>query len=292
MNSPRDAGSKASGVRSIERAVAILKAFSLEEEELGVTELSQKLDLHKSTVSRLLASLQREGLVEENPVTRKYRLGIALVTLGELVLQRLDVTQVARPLMQGLADTTQETVNLAVRDRDEVVNVAQVPSPQAVRYIGWIGRRAPLHCTSTGKVLLAHLPTPEQEEIIARGLPQYTPSTITHPNLLRQELARVREQGYAIGHEEFEIGLNAIAAPVYNHTGDVIAAISASGPSFRLSPDRFSTVADHVQQAALTLSRQLGCNRSADSSDSAMPGKQMGGGDSSTFPENPGAEGR
>jgi DNA-binding IclR family transcriptional regulator len=259
-NSPRNVGSKTSGVQSIERAIAILKAFSLEEEELGVTELSQRLNLHKSTVSRLLASLQREGLVEENPVTRKYRLGMALVTLGGLVLQRLDVTQIARPLMQALADTTQETVNLAVRDQDEAVIVAQIPSPQAVRYTGWIGRRTPLHCTSTGKVLLAYLSTTDQEAIIARGFPRYTPNTITSPDFLSRELIRVREQGYAVSREEFEIGLNEMAAPVRDHTGEVVAAIGVSGPAFRLSVERFSTIASHAQQSALVLSGQLGCN--------------------------------
>jgi len=249
---------KTSSVQSIERAIAILKAFSTEKEELGVTELSRELDLHKSTVSRLLSSLQREGLVEENLVTRKYRLGMALVTLGGLALQRLDVTQAARPLMQALAEATQETVILAVKDGDEAVNVAQIPSSQLVKHIEWIGRRTPLHCTGVGKVLLAYSPVGEQKAFIARGLPRFTPDTITDPDLLRQELAQVREQGFAIGQGEFEVGLNAIAAPVYAHTGKVVAALSASGPAFRLSPERFPSLAEHVLRTARTLSGQLG----------------------------------
>jgi DNA-binding IclR family transcriptional regulator len=274
LNSPRNVGSKTSSVQSIERAIAILKAFTLENEELGVTELSQRLDLHKSTVSRLLASLQREGLVEENSVTRKYRLGMALVTLGGLVLQRLDMAQVARPLMQTLTDTTQETVSLAVRDRDEVVTIAQLPSPQPVRYIGWAGRRVPFHCTSTGKVLLAHLPMAEQKAIIARGLPRHTPNTIVSPDLLCSELTQVRERGYAASQEEFETGLNEVAAPIRDHTQGVVAAISVSGPAFRLSAERFSTVASHTRQAALTVSLRLGCNSSANLPDSpAISGK-------------------
>ncbi len=259
-NSPSQADARTSGVQSIERAIAILKAFSPKREELGVTELSRQLNLHKSTVSRLLASLQREGLVEENPVTRKYRLGMVLVTLGGLVLQRLDVTQAARPLMQALATATQETVILAVKDRDKAVSVAQVPSPQTVKHIGWIGRRDPLHCTAIGKVLLAYSPVAEQEVIISHGLPRYTPDTITDPSLLFQELTQVREQDYAIGREEFELGLNAIAAPIYDHRGEVVAAISISGPAFRLSPDRFPALAGQVKQTARTLSGQLGCS--------------------------------
>jgi DNA-binding IclR family transcriptional regulator len=263
MNLPRNAASKASGVQSVERAVSILKAFSSETTELGVTELSHQLNLHKSTVSRLLASLEREGLVESNPLTRKYRLGVALVTLGGLVLQRLNMMQSALPHLQALANTTQETVNLAIRDRDEAVNIAEIPSPQTVRYIGWVGRRLPLHCTSTGKVLLAHLAADEQEAIIMRGLTRYAPNSITSPGELRQELTTIREQGYAICNDEYDIDLNGVAAPVRDHTRAVVAVVSISGPAFRLSPDRFSSIASHVQQTALKLSRQLGCNDSA-----------------------------
>ena len=255
---PDTAVPKTSSVQSIERAMAILKAFSTEKEEMGVTELSRQLDLHKSTVSRLLASLQREGLVEENAVTRKYRLGMALVTLGGLVLQRLDVAQTARPLMAALSDTTQETVIVAIIDGYEAVNVAQIPSPQIVKHIEWIGRRTPLHPTAAGKVLLAYLPADGQEDFIARGLPRYTPNTITAPDLLCQELERVREQGFATCREEFEVGLNTIAAPIYDHTGDVVAAVSVSGPAVRLSPERFPSLTEHVLHTARTLSGQLG----------------------------------
>jgi len=258
VESPGNAVPKSSSVQSIERAMAILKAFSREEEELGVTEISRRLNLHKSTVSRLLTSLKQEGLVEEDLITRKYRLGMALVTFGGLVLQRLDVTQAARPLMQALSSITQETVTLAVKDGDEAVNIAQVPSSQMVKHVEWIGRRRPLHCTAVGKVLLAHMPTVELETIISRGLDRYTPNTITAPDLLHQELAKANRQGYATGREEFEIGLNAIAAPIYDHTQGVVAAISVSGPAFRLSLDRFPSLAEQVQRSALALSKQLG----------------------------------
>ena len=258
MEPPDTVVAKTSAVQSIERAIAILKAFSLEKEELGVTELSRKLDLHKSTVSRLLTSLQREGLVEENMVTRKYRLGMGLVTLGGLVLQRLDVTQAGRPLMQKLAEASQETVILAVKDGDEAVSVAQIPSSQLVKHIEWIGRRTPLHCTAVGKVLLAYSPGTEQKAFIASGLTRYTPDTIADPDVLCQHLAQVRQQGFATDQGEFEVGLNAIAAPIYAHTGGAVAALSISGPAFRLSPERFPALTEDVLHTAHTLSRQLG----------------------------------
>jgi DNA-binding IclR family transcriptional regulator len=244
-----------------------LKAFSSEKAELGVTELSHQLNLHKSTVSRLLASLQHEGFVEENPVTRKYRLGMALVTLGGLVVQRLDITQNALPYMRELADVTQETVNLAVRDWDEAVNIAEVPSPQPVRYTGWVGRRVPLHCTSTGKILLAYLPSAERDALITRELAKCTPNTMTESDELRQELARVRKRGYAVCREEYDVGLNGVAAPIQDHTQGVVAVVNVAGPAFRLSPDRFATVAAHVLRTAAELSRQLGCDATIKLSD-------------------------
>jgi DNA-binding IclR family transcriptional regulator len=183
---------------------------------------------------------------------------MALVTLGGLVLQRLDMAQAARPLMRALADTTQETITMAIIDGYEAVNVAQVPSPQIVKHIEWVGRRTPLHPTAAGKVLLAYLPAAGQEDFIARGLPRYTPDTITAPDLLCQELERVREQGFATCREEFEVGLNEVAAPIRDHTREVVASISVSGPAFRLSPDRTPSVVEQVQHIARTLSGQLG----------------------------------
>jgi DNA-binding IclR family transcriptional regulator len=145
-----------------------------------------------------------------------------------------------------------------VKDGDEAVNIVQVPSPQMVKHIEWIGRRRPLHCTAVGKVLLACMPVAELQTIISGGLHPYTPNTIIDPELLCQELARVSEQGYATGKEEFEIGLNAIAAPVHDNTQEVVAALSVSGPAFRLSPDRFPAMAEYIQTCALAVSRQIG----------------------------------
>jgi DNA-binding IclR family transcriptional regulator len=270
VKSSGDLAPRTSSVQSIERAISILKAFSMEKEELGVTELSHQLNLHKSTVSRLLTSLRREGLVEENMVTRKYRLGMALVTLGGLVLQRLDLTQAARPLMHELCSATQETVILAIKDGCEAVNVAQVPSPQIVKHIEWIGRRTPLHCTAVGKVLLAYAPAAEREAIIKAGLAGYTSRTLTGPDALCQELGWVREHGYAVGQEEFETGLNSVAAPVRDHTGDLVASISVSGPAFRMASERLPSIAEQAQGSARALSEQLGYR--IDAQDSAPEG--------------------
>ncbi|MBC7251198.1 MAG: IclR family transcriptional regulator [Anaerolineae bacterium] len=251
--------SRGSVIRSVEKAIAILKAFSMEKPELSVTELSQQLALHKSTVSRLLTTLEKGGLVEQNPETGKYRLGVVLIGLAGLVVAHADIREIARPLLRQLAQETQETVNLAVLDGDEVVNIEQIlPDKRQVKNIGWVGRRTPLHCVSTGKILLAYQPSEEIERIITKGLSQRTDKTITDPDQLREELANIRRQGYATGLEELEEGLNAVAAPVRNHDGEVVAAVSVSGPSYRVSPERIPALAQLAMRTTEEISRQLG----------------------------------
>ncbi len=246
-------------VKSVGRAVAILRSFSLEEPELSVTLLSRRLNIHKSTVSRLLSTLESESLVDRDPETGRYRLGVGLIELASLVVLHTDLRQVARPLLRQLAEDTQETVNLAVLSGDVVINIEQMlPNKRQVKNIGWVGRRTPLHCVSTGKALLAYQPEEEIAHIIAKGLPRYTDKTITDPDQLREELMKVRRQGYAIGSEELELGLNAVAAPVRNHEGEVIAAVSVSGPSYRISLQKIPELAELVKQTAGQVSRQLG----------------------------------
>ncbi len=235
-----------------------MKAFSEEEPELGVTELSQRLELPKSTVYRLLASLQRGGLVDQDPETEKYRLGIELVRLAGLVLKQIDVRQIARPYLHSLAETSEETVNLTVLTGDgKVINIDGIPSPRMVRNVGWIGREMLPHCISSGKVLLAYLPQQQLERILAKGLPRFTDKTITDPVRLQEELNQVRQQGYAVAQEELEVGLSAVAAPIRNHEGTVIAVISVSGPSFRLS-EKISELAQLTKRTADEISYQLG----------------------------------
>ena len=237
--------SQSSLIKSVEKAIAILNAFTIERPELSVTELSQQLALHKSTVSRLLSTLEGGGLVEQNPETGKYHLGAALLGLGALVRAHADMREIARPHLRQLAQEAQETVNLAVLDGDEVINIKQIlPQKRQVKNIGWVGGRTPPHCVSTGKVLLAYRPQEDVGRIIAQGLPCRTDKTITDPGRLREELANIRQRGYATGLEELEEGLNAVAAPVRDHTGEVLAAVSVSGPSYRVSLEKISELAD------------------------------------------------
>ena len=245
-------------IQSVDRAVAILNAFSTNEAQLGVTELSHRLGLHKSTVHRLLASLEKGGLVERDPRNRKYSLGIRLIELAGTMLNSRNLPQVVRPYLHYLADAVEELTYLAYRVGDEVLNVEQVPGPHLVQSVGWQGRRFPLHCTSAGKIFLAYMPEKEVERILAKGLPSATPRTVTDPADLRYQLERVREQGYATAFEEMEEGTNGIAVPITSPKAEVIAAIAVAGPSYRFTPERAMSHLDVIRSVAREVSHRLG----------------------------------
>jgi len=245
-------------IQSVQRATRLLKAFENGPTEQGVSELSRRVALHKSTVSRLLATLEREGLLERVPETDKYRLGFMLVRLAGQVAHFGDVRAAARPLMIELTARSRETVHLAVLDGDEVVNVEQISGPHLVRDTNWVGRRTPLNCVANGKALLAFLPPRDTDRILAGSLPRFTERTITDPQRLRAELATVRERGYAHALGEIEEGLNAVAAPVRDAAGTVVAAVSISGPAYRVTADRIAALGALVVGAAAQISTRLG----------------------------------
>ena len=245
-------------IQSVNRAISILNAFSIDEAQLGVTELSHRLGLHKSTVHRLLKSLEKGGLVERDPRNRKYSLGIRLIELAGTMLNSRNVPQVVRPYLHYLADAVEELTYLAYRVGDEVLNVEQVPGPHLVQSVGWQGRRTPLHSTSAGKIFLAYMPEKELERVLEKGLLGTTSRTITEPADLRYELERVREQGYATSYEELEEGTNAIAVPITSPSDEVIAAIGVVGPSYRFTPERSMSHLDVIRSVAREISHRLG----------------------------------
>jgi DNA-binding IclR family transcriptional regulator len=244
-------------IRSVTKAIQALRLLA-EAGELGVSELGRRMRAHKSTVSRLLATLERHGMVSRNPQNERFGLGPALISLAGAALQRLDLRATAREHLERLAEQTRETVNLAILDGDQVVNIEKLPSPHYIRDIGWIGRRTPLHCTATGKALIAHLGRPELRRLLGSRLKRFTPHTITDWAELEAELAEIRRLGYAIGREELEPGLVAIAAPVYDLAGRVAAAVSVSGPSFRMTTAMVAECSHHITGAAGAIAQALG----------------------------------
>ncbi|MHB1613062.1 MAG: IclR family transcriptional regulator [Actinomycetes bacterium] len=244
-------------VQSVERALSILDILA-RVGQAGVTELSEELGVHKSTAFRLLASLAGRQLVEQVGERSKYRLGVGILRLAGATIARLDIVTQAHDVCQQLARELGETVNLAVRDADAVTNLTQEYGAAAVTTHNWIGQRTPLHATSSGKVLLAWADESDREAACAAPLPAFTPRTITDPRLLLAELAAVREQGWAATAAELEPGLHAVAAPVRDDHGRVVAAVSVSGPSYRLSVASFPTVATRLCAGAREISVRMG----------------------------------
>jgi DNA-binding IclR family transcriptional regulator len=249
-----------SGIQSVQRAAAILRSFTKTDSELGVTTLSEQLGLHKSTISRLLATLEQEGFVEKNPDTGKYHLGLGLVTLAGIVLDHINLRQVAQPHLNTLVEQTQETVNLVVLSGTECMNIEGADSPRPVQYVGRIGRRTPLHCTAAGKVLLAHLNAEARQPILAGPLARFTDKTIIDRSLLEQHLTDICRRGYAVAHEEHQEGVSAVAAPIYDHRGKIMAAVTVSGPTYRLEPDQIETCVEPVLATARNISTHVGYN--------------------------------
>jgi IclR family acetate operon transcriptional repressor len=239
-----------SSVQSVDRAIAILEILA-REGATRVTDLASELEVHKSTASRLLGALEQGGLVEQTGDRGRYRLGVGVVRLAGAATAQLDLARESRPVCTRLAEEVGETINVAVARDGELVNISQVRGPHAISGQSWTGARTPVHATSSGKVLLAFgaLPMPAE-------LRRYTPRTITDPRKLGlEEIAR---RGWASTMEELEPGLNAVAAPIRNIDGTVVAAVSASGPSFRLTPERLPEVAEVVAEGGREISRRLG----------------------------------
>ena len=245
-------------VRSVDRAAALLLALGECQGEAGVTELARRLGLHKSTASRLLATLQRRGLVEQDEESGKYRLGLVVIRLAERAERTLDLRGISMPELERLARLTHETTGLGVLDADSLLTVAQADGPNLIAVGDWTGRSTPLHCVASGKVLMAAIAEREVLRIVRRGLARYTERTITELEPLLEELARIRRRGYATALGEYELGLNAVSAPVHDARGNVVAAVDIWGPAFRLTPRRIPELAVHAREAAAAISVRLG----------------------------------
>src|SRR5689334_12982871 len=245
-------------LRSVERAISVLEVLAARG-EAGVTEVASEIDVHKSTAFRLLGALEGGGLVEQTGHRGKYRLGFGLIPVAGAASDRLDVGQQGRAGCPRLATELGETVNVAVLRDHFVVNVDQARGPSTVASHNWIGQLTPLHCTSSGKVLLAHLDPAKRAELLARaGTPALTARTVSSPGRLEEQLVRVREAGYATAIEEYELGLNAVAAPVFDGSGQVVAAVSVSGPSYRFDEQRVRHAVAPLLATTADISRRMG----------------------------------
>ena len=255
MSNTRTADSGAA-VQSVDRAMTILTVLA-RLGQAGVSEIAGELGVHKSTAFRLLSTLEGHDIVEQTEDRGKYRLGMGLSRLAGASSARLDLVQQARPVCRQLAADCLETVNVAVLSESSALYVDQVSGGSMLPSHNWVGQHIPLHATSNGKVLLSGLEREEAERRLTE-LPAYTQQTVTDRAVLLQQLEVVRDQGYAVAADELEVGLTALAAPVRSAHGDVIASVSVSGPTFRLTDDRVRDLVPAVVAAGAEVSRRLG----------------------------------
>lgn len=245
-------------VRAIDRALDILEAFDDEHPTRGVSDVAEAVGLHKATAFRIITTLANRGYLERERDGLEYRLGMRLVTLGFQIVGRLDLTRQALPCMRRVSEEFDETLDLSVYDRGEILCIQVVRSKRMLSLAANIGERFPPHATATGKIVLAYLRDAEREALLAAPLPRFTARTVTSPAALRAQIAAVREQGYACDDEEFEQGVRALAVPVLDHNGALKAVLSMLGPAFRLSDDRFGEIAQKLHEAAGGISRAMG----------------------------------
>lgn len=250
-------------VQAIERAHRVLQIIGQSPRGIGVSEISSKTGLPKGTVHRLLSTLLKLGYVRQDPETKNYYLGLRLLEFGTMTANQIDLRKISEPLLRDLANKTRETVHMVVLDQDEVIYIEKIESDSdlgGLKMASRVGARNPAHSCAVGKVLLSFFTDEEIEKFIKRkGLPKRTENTITSPREFKQQIRMVRNLGYAVDDEENEQGIRCVAAPILDGRGKPVAAISISGPSFRVTKELIeSKLKDAVLSTAREISKKMG----------------------------------
>ena len=243
---------------SVKKALELLDHFTVERPERSLAEISREVDAHKSSVFRVLTTLEAAGFLEKDPQSGKYRLGLKILDLAGRVLGRYDIRQVAAPFMEELARETEEVIHLAVLDGADIVYLEKKGQGQILTVATRVGGRNPAYASSMGKILLADLSEPELKAILGRGkLKKLTPNTIDEITKLIDELAVIREQGFALDNEETFPGIRCVVAPIRNARGRVIAAVSVTVPSQRMDDKRIRELWRLVTNTARMISERV-----------------------------------
>jgi DNA-binding IclR family transcriptional regulator len=252
-------------INSVLRAAQILESFSLERPTYTHSEISKKLGLNKTAVTRLLSSLEKAGLLEKDADNGKYGLTVKLYQIGSVYINRTGIPEAARPVLSELAASCNESTHLSILDENEVLYIDKVECSRPIRMMSYVGRKLPAYCTGTGKVFLAHLREEELKAFFRTvKMRRITPKTLTDREALKLELAKIRTQGYAVDWAENEAEVVAVAAPVRDQTGEVVAAVSVAGPVYRISREAMrERIVPEVVRAATMISRRLGYGDSA-----------------------------
>ena len=243
---------------SVGAALRLLKTFSADEPELGITELAKRLCLAKSTVHRLTSTLLAEGFLEKNIGNDRYRLGLSLFALGTLVRRRMDISTEALPYLHELRDGTHETVHLAVLERTDIMYLFNLESQQAIGLRSYLGLRKPAFCTAEGRAILAYSQQALLARVVQQGSQLRGALTSSEAKSLYKVLEAVRQQGFALDDEESDLGMRGLAAPIRDSTGAVIAAVGLAGPVQRLNKKNLKSCVPLVVGAAQAISARLG----------------------------------
>lgn len=252
-------------LRTVVNALALLRAFDINEEWLGVRELGRKLELNSASVHNLLSTLAATGFVEQDTKSRKYRLGLGLVKLAGVKLAQLDIVSLAGPILKDLSISTGETITLSVLYGDDLLYLAKVESAQPVRVSSRVGGSAPIHCSANGKALLAFRPEKEIDRLLSRPLRKFTEATVTDPARIKDDLRQVRAQGFAKDFGAYLEGVNAVAAPVRDAQGAVVASIGVVAPALRMQRTRLNKYSRAAVAAANQIGGRLGWAAPTDS---------------------------
>ncbi|MBV7273899.1 IclR family transcriptional regulator [Clostridium sp. PL3] len=246
-------------VQSVDRSLSILEVLSDYEEGLGITEISEKVNLHKSTVHRLLSTLIQKGYVKQDEDTNKYRLTLKLFELGSKNIGKMDIVNVVKPYLKELMKITNETVHLVVRDGNEIVYVDKVESENTIRMYSRIGKRNPLYCTAVGKAMLSYMEDEKVEQIWNQSkIERLTENTITDMGQFKEHLRLVRKNRYAVDEQENEIGIRCLGAAVLNYRGEVCGAISISGSILSFTEDKIEKFSNILIEYTDKISKELG----------------------------------
>jgi len=241
---------------SLQNAIRLLNTFTIDEPELGISSLAERLGLAKSTVHRLVTSLAQEGFIAKDVNTNLYRLGISILERGNVVTSTMKIYQAALPVLHDLGKLVNESVHFGIFREDKVVFINRIDSSRSITSLSIMGSQVPAHCTSSGLVFLAYQPKETVDRIIRKGLTAYTEKTITDPQRLYQVLETVRKQGYAVSIEEYQKGVASVAAPILNAQGKAIASVSTPGPVNRMPKETIAQIAKYVTRAAQEISRR------------------------------------
>jgi DNA-binding IclR family transcriptional regulator len=250
-------------VQTIARVASILDILGHHPGGLSLGNLSEKVELPKGTTHRLLTSMAYFDYIRQDQNSKHYYLGFKLVQLGNQLLSHIDIRKEARPYLIDLSDDVQETVHLVVLDQNKALYIDKVDfhsKKGGLQMVSSLGSRIPLYCSAVGKVLLAFMPELETDRFIQKLTPEKrTNNTITDPSEMKQHLNMIREKGYAVDDEENEVGVRCVAAPIRNEIGNVVAAMSVSGPTIRITNEKISnSLKLLVTETAMKISRKLG----------------------------------